>query len=29
MGSPIENPRLAAAEPRPRFDPYTGQPLAA
>lgn len=29
MGSPIEDPRLAAAAPRPRFDPYTGQPLTS
>ncbi len=29
MGSPIEDTRLAAAQQRPRFDPYTGEPLTS
>lgn len=31
MGNPIESPgnaRLAAAQPRPKFDPFTGKPIA-
>lgn len=29
MGNPIEDPRRDIAEPRPRFDPYTGRPISS